>query len=257
MRDLFTQIRWQDLLDITLIACGVYWIIHLIRGTRAVQMLLGLVVLVLTNLGSQYFDLYTLNWVLDNFLSSILLVIVVLFQNDIRRALTEVGRGSLFGVGERAAYGPVLEEVTKAAVSLAGKRVGALIVLEREIGLNEYIEVGTRLEARVSKELLCSIFPPVAPLHDGAVVIQRGRITSAGCFLPLTSNPNVSKVLGTRHRAALGLTEETDAVVVVVSEEEGTISLVREGRITRDLDAAALLTALRQLFSHEMGWKKA
>ncbi len=257
MTDLFTQIRWQDLLDITLIACGVYWIIHLIRGTRAVQMLLGLVVLFLTYLGSQYFELYTLNWVLDNFLSSVLLVIVVLFQNDIRRALTEVGRGSLFGVGEQAAYGPVLEEITKAAVSLAGKRVGALIVLEREIGLNEYIEVGTRLEARMSKELLCSIFPPVAPLHDGAVVIQRGRITSAGCFLPLTNNPNVSKVLGTRHRAAIGLTEETDAVVVVVSEEEGTISLVREGRITRDLDAAALLAALRQLFSHELGWKKA
>jgi len=257
MKDLFTQIRWQDLLDITLIACGVYWIIHLIRGTRAVQMLLGLVMVFLTYLGSQYFELYTLNWVLDNFLSSILLVIVVLFQNDIRRALTEVGRGSLFGVGDRAAYGPVLEEVTKAAVSLAGKRMGALIVLEREIGLNEYIEVGTRLEARVSKELLCSIFPPMTPLHDGAVVIQRRRITAAGCFLPLTTNPNVNKVLGTRHRAALGLTEETDAVVVVVSEEEGTISLVREGRITRDLDAGALHIALQQLFTHEMEQKKA
>jgi len=253
MKDLFTQIRWQDLVDITLIACGVYWIIHLIRGTRAVQMLLGLVVLFLAYLGSQYFELYTLNWVLDNFLSSILLVIVVLFQNDIRRALTEVGRGSLFGVGDRAAYGPVLEEVTKATVALAGKRVGALIVLEREIGLNEYIDVGIRLEARVSKELLCSIFPPAAPLHDGAVVIQRGRVAAAGCFLPLTTNPNVSKALGTRHRAAIGLTEETDAVVVVVSEEEGTISLVREGRIARDIDVGALHTALQQLFTHEMG----
>jgi len=256
MTDLFTQIRWQDLLDITLIAGGVYWIISLIRGTRAVQMLLGLVVLFLTYLASQYFELYTLNWVLDNFLSSILLVIVVLFQNDIRRALTEVGRGSLFGVGEHAAYGPVLEEVIKAAVSLAGKRVGALIVLEREVGLNEYIEVGTRLDARVSKEILCSIFPTASPLHDGAVVIQRGRITSAGCFLPLTTNPSVSKVLGTRHRAALGLTEETDAVVVVVSEEEGTVSLVREGRITRDLDAGALHAALQQLFTYELGRKK-
>jgi uncharacterized protein (TIGR00159 family) len=169
----------------------------------------------------------------------------------------EMGRGSLFGVGEQTAYGPVLEEVTKAAVSLAGKRVGALIVLEREVGLNEYIEVGTRLDAQVSKELLCSIFPPASPLHDGAVVIQRGRVTAAGCFLPLTANLNVSKMLGTRHRAALGLTEETDAVVVVVSEEEGTISLVREGRIARDLDAGALHTALQQLFIHEMGWKKA
>jgi diadenylate cyclase len=130
-------------------------------------------------------------------------------------------------------------------------------VLERKIGLNEYIEVGTRLEARVSKELLCSIFPPMAPLHDGAVVIQRGRIIAAGCFLPLTTNPNVNKVLGTRHRAALGLTEETDAVVVVVSEEEGTISLVREGRITRNLDAGALHIALQQLFTYEMEQKKA
>jgi uncharacterized protein (TIGR00159 family) len=256
MTDLFTQIRWQDLLDIALIAGGVYWIISLIRGTRAVQMLLGLVVVFLTYLASQYFELYTLNWVLDNFLSSILLVIVVLFQNDIRRALTEVGRGSLFGVGEHAIYGPVLEEVTKAAVSLAGKRIGALIVLEREVGLNEYIEVGTRLDARVSKEILCSIFPTTSPLHDGAVVIQRGRITSAGCFLPLTTNPGVSKMLGTRHRAALGLTEETDAVVVVVSEEEGTVSLVREGRITRDVDAGALHAALQQLFTYELGRKK-
>jgi len=257
MIDLFTQIRWQDLLDILLIAGGVYWIISLIRGTRAVQMLLGLVVVFLTYLASQYFELYTLNWVLDNFLSSILLVIVVLFQNDIRRALTEVGRGSLFGVGEHAVYGLVLEEVTKAAVSLAGKRIGALIVLEREVGLNEYIEVGTRLDARVSKEILCSIFPTTSPLHDGAVVIQRGRITSAGCFLPLTTNPGVSKMFGTRHRAALGLTEETDAVVVVVSEEEGTVSLVREGRITRDLDAGALHAALQQLFTYELGRKKA
>jgi uncharacterized protein (TIGR00159 family) len=257
MTDLFTQIRWQDLLDVLLIAGGVYWIISLIRGTRAVQMLLGLVVVFLTYLASQYFELYTLNWVLDNFLSSILLVIVVLFQNDIRRALTEVGRGSLFGVGEHAVYRPVLEEVTKAAVSLAGKRIGALIVLEREVGLNEYIEVGTRLDARVSKEILCSIFPTTSPLHDGAVVIQRGRITSAGCFLPLTTNPSVSKMFGTRHRAALGLTEETDAVVVVVSEEEGTVSLVREGRITRDLDAGALHAALQQLFTYELGRKKA
>ncbi|MBI3301799.1 MAG: TIGR00159 family protein, partial [Deltaproteobacteria bacterium] len=217
-----------------------------------VQMLLGLVVVFVTYLTSQVLELYTLNWVLDNFLSSILLVIVVLFQNDIRRALTEVGRGSsLFGVKERAAYGPVLEELTKAAVSLAGRRAGALIVLEREVGLNEYIEVGTRIDARVSHELLCSIFLPSSPIHDGAVVIQHGRLTAAGCFLPLTANPRVSKTLGTRHRAAIGLTEETDAAVVVVSEEEGTISLVREGRITRDLDAAALRGALQRLFTHE------
>jgi uncharacterized protein (TIGR00159 family) len=252
MADLFTQLRWQDLLDITLIACGVYWIIHLIRGTRAVQMLLGLVFLFLTYLTSQGLELYTLNWVLDNFLSSILLVIVVLFQNDIRRALTEVGRGSLFGVAERTDYRPVLEEIIKAVVTLAGKRVGALIVLERKVGLNEYIEPGTRLDARVSKELICSVFLPASPMHDGAIVIQGGRVAAAGCFLPLTTDPRVSRTLGTRHRAAIGLTEETDAVVIVVSEEEGTVSLVREGRISRDLTTNVLRTTLQQLFAHEV-----
>jgi uncharacterized protein (TIGR00159 family) len=251
MADLFTQLRWQDFLDIGLIACGVYWIIHLIRGTRAVQMLVGLVVIFLAYLVSQSFELYTLNWVLDNFLSSILLVIVVLFQNDIRRALTEVGRGSLFGVRERTAYGPVLEELTRAAAVLAERRVGALIVLEHKVGLNEYIEVGTPIDARVSKELLCSIFFPSSPIHDGAVVIQRGRLSAAGCFLPLTTDPSISRTLGTRHRAAIGLTEETDATVVVVSEEEGAIALVREGHIVRNLDANALLTSLQQLFTHE------
>jgi diadenylate cyclase len=250
MVDLFTQIRWQDFLDIGIIACGVYWIIHLIRGTRAVQMLIGLVVVFGAYLGSQALELYTLNWVLDNFLSSVLLVIVVLFQNDIRRALTEVGRGSLFGVRERAMYGQVLEELVKAAMFLAQRRIGALIVLEREVGLNEYIEGGVPIDARVSKELLCGIFAPSSPVHDGAVVIQDGRLAAAGCFLPLTLDPNVSKSLGTRHRAALGLSEETDAVIIVVSEEEGAMALVREGRITPNLTAEALLGALRPLFTH-------
>ena len=256
MTDLFTQLRWQDAVDITLIAIVVYWISLLIRGTRAVQMLIGLVILFGTYLLSQIFELYTLNWILDNFLTSILLVIVVLFQNDIRRALTEVGRGSFFSLKERATYGPMLEELTRATSRLADRRVGALIVLEREIGLNDYMEAGTVLDAAVSKELLESIFLPAAPMHDGALVIRRGRIAAAGCILPLSTNPNVTKALGTRHRAAIGLTEETDAVVVVVSEEEGTASLVREGRITRDLDAGALKTALQQLFTHETGWQE-
>jgi uncharacterized protein (TIGR00159 family) len=253
MTDLFTQFRWRDVIDIGLIALMVYWISLQIRGTRAVQILVGLVVLFVAYLASQTFELYTLNWMLDNFLSSILLVIVVLFQNDIRRALAEVGRGSLFSVKERGLYGPVLEELTKATVALAGKRTGALIVLEREVGLNEYMEVGTKLDAWVSKELIQSVFLPASPLHDGALLIQKGRVSAAGCILPLTTDPQVSKTLGTRHRAAIGLTEETDAVAVVVSEEEGTITLVREGRINRDLDAGALRIALQQLFTHEVG----
>ena len=159
MADLFTQIRWQDFLDIGLIACGVYWIIQMIRGTRAMQMLIGFVVIVVAYLGSQSLELYTLNWVLDNFLSSALLVIIVLFQNDIRRALTEVGRSSFFAVRERGLYGLVIEELVKAAIFLAQRRIGALIVLEREVGLNEYVEGGISIDGRVSKELLSSIFP--------------------------------------------------------------------------------------------------
>ncbi len=248
MLDVLSNFRVADAIDIAVIAFVIYRIIDLIRGTRAVQMLLGLVVVFLTFLSSQYFDLYTLNWVLDNFLSSVLLVIVVIFQDDIRRALTQFGSRPFFG-REAGIPGQDLEEIVRAAVALASKRIGALIAFQREVGLNEFVEVGTRLDARVSKELILSIFQPPSPIHDGAVIIHRGRIIAAGCFLPLTTNPHVSKTLGTRHRAAIGLTEETDAIVVVISEEEGAISMVREGRITRDVDAGTLRSTLQRLLS--------
>jgi diadenylate cyclase len=246
MLDLLYSLRLQDAIDILLIAFVIYRTIDLIRGTRAVQMLIGLAVLFVVFLSSQYFELYTVNWLLDNFLSSILLVIVVIFQDDIRRALTQVGTRPFFG-REPGIQQEDLEEIVRAAVSLASKRVGALIVFQREVGLNQYVEVGTRLDARVSKELIISIFVPTSPIHDGALIVHQGRIIAAGCFLPLTTNPHVSKTLGTRHRAAIGLTEETDAIVVVISEEEGAISMVREGRITRDVDAGTLRTTLQKL----------
>jgi uncharacterized protein (TIGR00159 family) len=246
MLELIANFRLQDGVDIAIIAFVVYRIIDLIRGTRAARMLVGLLVVFLTYLSSQFFDLYTLNWVLDNFLSSVLLVIVVIFQHDIRRALTQVGSGSFLARDYRM-LGQDLEEIVRSAVTLASRRIGALIVLEREVGLNEYVEGGTPLDARISKELIGSIFLTSSPIHDGAVVVRKGRITAAGCFLPLTANPNVSKTLGTRHRAAIGLTEETDAVVLVVSEEEGSISLVNEGRITRNVDAGTLRGTLQKL----------
>jgi len=246
MEGLLDNLRLADLADILIITILIYWLILQIRGTRAVQMLIGLLVVAALFSASQYFELYTLSWILNNFLSSILLVIVILFQNDIRRALTRVGRGTFFG-GDRLRRNEMIDEVARAAVLLASKRVGALIALEREVGLSEYLEAGTRLDARVSRELLVSIFLPSSPIHDGAVVIRRGRLTAAGCFLPLTTSPVVSRSLGSRHRAAIGLTEETDAAVIVVSEEEGQISLVREGRITRDMDAGSLRTTLAQL----------
>jgi diadenylate cyclase len=242
-------LRIADVVDISIIAFISYQMINLVRGTRTAQMLIGFLIVLATYLASQYFELHTLNWLLSNFLASIILVIVIIFQPDIRRALTQVGAGRSFSAAERVAQGQVLEEIVRSAVLLAAKRIGALIVFERDVNLSEYIEVGTRIEAKVTRELLQSIFLPTSPIHDGAIIIQQGRVTAAGCFLPLTVNPNVSKTLGTRHRAAIGLTEETDAAVVVVSEEEGKVSLVREGRIIRDLDAGTLRNTLQQLFA--------
>jgi uncharacterized protein (TIGR00159 family) len=246
MLELVSNLRIQDAIDILIIAYVIYRIIDLIRGTRAVQMLIGLGVVFLIYLSSQSFQLYTLNWILDNFLSSILLVIVVIFQDDIRRALTRVGSRTFMG-REPQLQQQDLEEIVRAAVSLASKKIGGLIVIQREVGLNQYMEVGTHLDAQVRRELIVSIFLPASPIHDGALIIHQGRIIAAGCFLTLTTNPYVSKTLGTRHRAAIGVTEETDAIVVVVSEEEGTISLVREGRITRDMDAGTLRNTLQKL----------
>ncbi len=248
MLEIFSQLRWQDVVDIGIIAFVIYRLIHMIRGTRAMQMIIGLVVVLLAYVASQMLGLFTLNWVLDNFLGSIILVVIVIFQSDIRRALTQVGTTPLFSGPDRIERGQALEEITKAVVSLASKRVGALIVLEREVGLNEYIEVGTALDARVSRELVESVFLPHSPIHDGALVIQKGRVAAARCFLPLSVDSGLSKELGTRHRAAVGLTEETDAAAIVVSEEQGKISLVVGSKVTQDLDGPQLRGALQQLF---------
>ncbi len=247
MVEIFTRICWADALVIGIIAFVIYRLIQLIRGTRAMQMIIGLVVVLLAYVASQMLGLFTLNWVLDNFLGSIILVIIVIFQSDIRRALTRVGTAPLFGGVDRMKPGQISEEISKAAVGLASKRIGALIVLEREVGLNEYIEFGTRLDARVSRELLESIFIPHSPIHDGALVIQKGKVAAARCFLPLSVDSNLSRSLGTRHRAAVGLTEETDAVVIVVSEEHGKISLVVGGKVTQDLDGLQLRGSLQSL----------
>jgi len=246
MQDLLSNFRLQDAVDIGVIAFIVYQILDLIRGTRAARMLLGLGVVFLVFLSSQIFDLYTVNWVLDNFLSSILLIIVVIFQHDIRRALTQVGSGTFFG-SDPGMQGADVEEMVRAVVALASKRIGGLIAFERGVGLNEYIEGGIKVDSRISREIIVSVFLTSSPIHDGAMIVHAGRIAAAGCFLPLTTNPNVSKALGTRHRAAIGLTEETDAVVIVVSEEDGRISLVQNGRLTRDLDAANLRERLQKL----------
>lgn len=249
MVEMIGQLRWQDGVDIGIITFLIYRLLQMLRGSRAMQMIVGLAVVLAAYVLSRALGLFTLNWILDNFLGSIILVTIVIFQSDIRRALTQVGTAPLFGSAERMVQRreDVIDEVAQAAVALAGKRVGGLIVLEREVGLNEYMEIGTRLDARVSRELVESVFLPHSPIHDGALVIQKGRVTAVRCLLPLSTNPNLKKTWGTRHRAAIGVTEETDAVAIVISEQEGTVALVVGGNVTESIEGARLRGALREL----------
>jgi uncharacterized protein (TIGR00159 family) len=242
----------RDLIDIALVALGVYWLLLLIRRTRAVQILAGLLLLFAVFAASQLFELATLSFILDRFLPSAVLIIIILFQNDIRRALASVGRGFFPNAAERG-VSQILEEVVRAAQILAQKRVGALFVLERENHVDDQIEAGVPLDAVVSKELLTSVFLPYSPLHDGAVVIQNGRIAHAGCILPLTLRLDLPEGVGTRHRAAVGITEETDAVVVVVSEQTASISVVMGGEMSRDLDPPRLREVLRDALTGGRG----
>jgi diadenylate cyclase len=250
LKDIIAHIGLQDLLDIAAVSIVLYWILLLIRGTRAIQMVFGLVVL-----GGGYFlaqaaELNTFEWILENFLGSIVIVIVIIFQDEIRRALALVGSNPLTGSnpGEQR---HLIDELVKTAVALSSKRIGALIVIERNIGLKNYIEKGTPIEGTVSKDLFLSIFMPFSPIHDGAVIISGGRIAAAQCFLPLTVNPRLGKVLGTRHRAALGLTEETDAVVIVLSEETGKISTACEGKLYSRLEAEELRRMLERMLASD------
>jgi uncharacterized protein (TIGR00159 family) len=238
----------RDTLDIAVVFFGIYWLLLLIKGTRAIQILIGLVALIAARLLSDLTGLMTVSWILDNFLASAVLIIIVLFQADIRRALARVGRGVFPRLSARQ-ESQILEEVVRAAQTLSQKRVGALIVLERETHLDDLIEVGSSVDSVVSQDLLTALFLPYSPLHDGAVVIQEGRIAHAGCILPLTLRTDLPEGVGTRHRAAVGLTEESDAVVVVVSEETSTISVVHGGELIRDLDAPKLRGALTDLLA--------
>jgi uncharacterized protein (TIGR00159 family) len=247
MFDVFANIRLLDLLDISIVAFIIYRIILLIKGTRAVQMLLGLAVILAVYFASRVGDLYTLNWFLSNFLSSIILVIVVIFQNDIRRALMHVGRNPFFGGMTYREESEIIDELVKACVALANRKIGALIVIERETGIKDILESGTMIDSRVSSELIRAIFMPSSPIHDGALVLQQGRLTLAGCFLPLSQSSDISKTLGTRHRAAVGLTELVDAIAIIVSEETGKISVAINGGMTRNLDATSLKKVLGRL----------
>ena len=244
--------RVRDAIDILLVAVVLYRVFVMFKETRAVQMLLGLGALLVASFLAHRYELYGTSWILDNFWSFWVLALIVLFQPELRRALAQVGQNPFFGVvtrAERQQQSQLLGEVSKAAESLAGKRIGGLMVLERTTGLRNYIELGVPIDALVSADLLESLFLPYSPLHDGAVFIRGGRIAAAGGFLPLSRNAQLGRAMGTRHRAALGLSEETDAVVVVVSEETGRISLAVEGRMESPLDSEALRRRLAECFS--------
>lgn len=236
----------RDLFEIAVVALLIYQFLVFIKGTRGWQMTLGITALVLFYYVSRFLELATVEWLLANFFTYFVFALIVIFQSEIRRGLAELGRGRIFRALTNNKTQKVHEEIVLAATTLSSQKIGGLIVIERGIGLKNYIESGIRLDAYLTYDLLVTIFNPHSPLHDGAVIVQEDRISSAGCFLPLTLDPYLSKELGTRHRAAIGITEETDAIAVVISEETGTISAVHQGEITRNLDGPRLLRFLQK-----------
>lgn len=247
LANLQSSLRFIDLLDVGIVAFIVYRILLLIRGTRAMQMLTGLGILGVGFLISSTLELFTTHWLLSYFFDYLILIVIVLFQDDLRRALTHVGKNPFFSTASAEEEREMVDEIARAATQMAKERMGALIVIERETGLKNFIDTGSKVESRVKSELIYSIFIPTSPIHDGAVIIREGRVAAAGCFLPLSKDPNIDKRYGTRHRAALGLTEETDAIVVLVSEEAGEAHLVKNGKITTNLNEAELCQSLAAL----------
>jgi diadenylate cyclase len=247
-------VGWWDLLDIAIVSFLIYEFLLLIRGTRAVQMGVGTLLIVALFYVSRLAPLQTVNWLIRNMLLYVAFAAIVIFQSDIRRALAHFGQAPFFRYFYRQeAADETIEEIVVAATMLSAQKVGAIVALEREIGLRNYIESGIPLDATLTYDLLVTIFHPGSPLHDGAVILQEGRVAAAACFLPLTVNPRVSRQLGTRHRAAIGLTEEGDAIAVIVSEESGNISLALDGRIDRALSPDDLRLRLQSLVTMRRG----
>lgn len=241
------RILW-DSLDILIVAFIIYYILTLIQGTRAVQMLVGLGALVLLYLFSQRWEFFTLSWILGHFLGSIILIVVILFQQDIRKALAALGKNPfLIKISSEKSEKYIVDEIVKATSFLSNRQIGAILALEKNDSLADFVEIGMKIDAWISPELIISIFNPSSPLHDGGIIIGNNKILSAGSFFPLATDPELERELGTRHRAAIGLSRETDAIVVVVSEETGIISLAHQGQLNRGLDATSLTNRLNDL----------
>lgn len=241
----------KNIIDVLLVWLVLYKLMTLIKGTKAVQLMKGIFVIVIVRVLTDIFGLDTLRWMMDQVLPWGFLAIIIIFQPELRRALEQLGRGRFFSrssTQEEAEKDRLMEAMTKSVSYMAKRRIGALISIERETGLSEYIETGIPMNAEITSELLINIFIPNTPLHDGAVIIQRKQIAAAACYLPLSENPFISKELGTRHRAAIGLSEVTDAITIIVSEETGAVSITADGDIDRDLNIEEFETRLRRVW---------
>jgi diadenylate cyclase len=237
-----------DVLDILLVAVLFYRLLILVKGTRSAQMYVGLLVIVLVGIAAREFDLIAVKWIADSLRTVWLIAFVIIFQPELRHALAQFGRTRYFRSFLRGESYGVLGEVVRGIEALAQRRHGALIAMERNVGLRNFTETGTRLDAKVSAELLVTIFSPGSPLHDGALILREDTVIAASCLLPLSTDPRLTQTLGTRHRAALGLSEETDAAVVVVSEETGSISVAFRGEMKSHLDEGSLRSELVRIF---------
>lgn len=237
--------------DILLVWYVIYKLIMIVRGTKAVQLLKGIFMILIVRLISQIFHFQTLGWMTEQVMLWGFLAIIIIFQPELRRALEQLGRGKFFsrsGTSEEETHEKVVESIIKAVDYMAKRRIGALISVERETGMGDYVETGIGIDSKISAELLINIFIPNTPLHDGAVILQKDRVSAAACYLPLSESPFISKELGTRHRAAIGISEVTDSITVVVSEETGGISLTKNGKLHRDLNK----DAFREMLTNEL-----
>ncbi len=251
--------------DVALVWYVLYKLMMLIRGTKAIQLLKGIAVVLVVWALSIILNLQTMQWLTNQAISWGLIVIIILFQPELRRALEQLGRGNLFARSAKSEEELIqqdIEAIIQSCSYMAKRRIGALISIERETGIGEYIETGIAINAKLSHQLLTNIFTPNTPLHDGAVIIKEGEITAAACYLPLSESPFISKELGTRHRAAMGISEVTDALTIVVSEETGAVSCTKNGELHRDLDMDKLREMLRahlsitQKSSEKRSWKR-
>ena len=236
-------------LDILIVAFIFYKLLVLAKGTRGAQMFLGFLVIIVASIAAESLHLVELNWIISSLKTVWVVAFVILFQPELRRGLAQLGQNRFMRFFIRFAEPGAIGEIVKAARDMSASRIGALIVMTQNATLRNYVETGTRIEGKVTAELLGTVFTPRSPLHDGAVIIQGDQVVAAGCILPLSQNPHLAQTLGTRHRAALGLTEETDAVVVVVSEETGAMSVANKGRLRRNVDGNTLRKELSQAFS--------